>query len=329
MSALPFEGERRPAEAIRWGAAALLVTGLHVGAGWWLLQRALPTPPPPEGTTGVIIDLEPVAVPATAPAVPRPPVLAGEAPAAAGPPSEPPPQAEATPVPTPAPPPPDVEPAPRPEPAPPQPVVPAPETPVPADAPAPPAPTERPLPVPPVPPKPKAAVARPKSRPAKAEVRKPDVAKPAVARPDVARPDLRRGAREAERRQARADARAARADARAARAGAAWEGGGQPAEAAAPRPAASGAEVASWRGAVVAHLNAYKPASPSGAGGTVRVAFAVDRGGRVTSASVSGSSGDPSLDAAAVAMVRRASPVPAPPPELGGRIALAVPVRFH
>jgi protein TonB len=107
------------------------------------------------------------------------------------------------------------------------------------------------------------------------------------------------------------------------------EGGGPDAGAAASRSAASGAEVASWRGAVVAHLDAYKPVSPSGAGGTVRVAFTVDRGGRVTSASVAGSSGDASLDAAALAMVRRASPVPAPPDELGGRIALAVPVRFH
>ena len=47
------------------------------------------------------------------------------------------------------------------------------------------------------------------------------------------------------------------------------------------------------------------------------------------SAALAGSSGDSGLDAAAVAMVRRASPVPPPPPELGARISLTVPVHFQ
>jgi protein TonB len=87
---------------------------------------------------------------------------------------------------------------------------------------------------------------------------------------------------------------------------------------------------ASWRGTLIAHLNRYKR-FPGGANpGTVQVAFSIDRGGRVISARLAGSSGDAALDDEAVAMIRRASPVPAPPDGVGGPVvALAVPVRFN
>lgn len=86
---------------------------------------------------------------------------------------------------------------------------------------------------------------------------------------------------------------------------------------------------ASWRGTMLAHLNRYKR-FPSGASpGTVQVAFSIDRSGRVLSARLVSGSGDAVLDEEAVAMVRRASPVPAPPAGLGGStVMLAVPVRF-
>lgn len=86
---------------------------------------------------------------------------------------------------------------------------------------------------------------------------------------------------------------------------------------------------ASWRGTLIAHLNRYKR-FPGGADpGTVQVAFSIDRGGRVLSARLTGSSGNAALDDEAVAMIRRASPVPAPPDGVGGSVlALAVPVRF-
>ena len=87
--------------------------------------------------------------------------------------------------------------------------------------------------------------------------------------------------------------------------------------------------MATWRREVMARLNAAKPPSPNGTTGTTSVAFSVDRGGRVISASVANSSGDAGLDGAAVAMVRRASPLPVPPAELGGRVSLSVPVRFR
>jgi protein TonB len=93
---------------------------------------------------------------------------------------------------------------------------------------------------------------------------------------------------------------------------------------------ASSMSPASWKGALMAHLNRHKR-FPSGAGtGVVSVAFTIDRSGRVLSARLVRSSGDGMLDAEAVSLPRRASPVPAPPPNIGGSsITLAVPIRFN
>nr|WP_245289512.1 energy transducer TonB [Bradyrhizobium sp. CCH1-B1] len=92
---------------------------------------------------------------------------------------------------------------------------------------------------------------------------------------------------------------------------------------------ASAASRANWHGTLVAHLNRFKR-FPGGANpGTVQVAFSIDRAGRVLSARLVGASGDALLDEEAVAMIRRASPVPAPPEGLGGgSISLSVPVKF-
>ncbi len=93
---------------------------------------------------------------------------------------------------------------------------------------------------------------------------------------------------------------------------------------------ASAAAAASWRSALMAHLNRYKR-FPSGAGrgGVVMVAFTINRSGQVTGSRLLRSSGDSALDAEAVSLPRRASPVPAPPPGTGGAsIGLAVPIRF-
>jgi periplasmic protein TonB len=104
---------------------------------------------------------------------------------------------------------------------------------------------------------------------------------------------------------------------------------------AAASPSAGGASAssvspASWKGELMAHLNRYKR-YPSGAGvGTASIAFTISRSGEVLSARLIGSSGDSALDEEAVALIRRASPVPAPPPEVGGgSIPLTVPIRFN
>jgi protein TonB len=102
------------------------------------------------------------------------------------------------------------------------------------------------------------------------------------------------------------------------------------AAAAAAGAAASAAAAASWRSELMAHLNRYKR-FPSGAGrgGVATIAFTINRSGQVTSSRLLRSSGDSVLDAEAVSLPRRASPVPAPPPGTGGRsIGLAVPIRF-
>jgi protein TonB len=86
--------------------------------------------------------------------------------------------------------------------------------------------------------------------------------------------------------------------------------------------------ISTWRGSVMAHLNRHKRYPGSG-GGTASVAFTIDRSGRVLSARLIRSSGSSILDQEAVALARRASPLPAPPPNIGGgSVVLTVPVRF-
>jgi len=85
-----------------------------------------------------------------------------------------------------------------------------------------------------------------------------------------------------------------------------------------------------WKSELMAHLNRYKryPAGASSAG-TASVAFTIARSGQVLSAHLIGSSGNPALDAEAVSLPRRASPVPAPPSDFGGAVlTLTVPVHF-
>lgn len=88
---------------------------------------------------------------------------------------------------------------------------------------------------------------------------------------------------------------------------------------------------ARWQSRLLAHLERHKR-YPSGARnrreqGTAQLRFSIDASGRVTGASIVRSSGFPELDQAVMDMVRRASPVPAPPP--GVPNTFTVPVRFN
>jgi protein TonB len=102
---------------------------------------------------------------------------------------------------------------------------------------------------------------------------------------------------------------------------------------AAPAPSASAGRSVSpakWQARVNAHLNRYKR-FPSGAkaGGIAMVQFTINPSGAVTGASLVRSSGDGALDTAAVALVQRASPIPAPPPEIAkASMRLTVPIQF-
>lgn len=89
--------------------------------------------------------------------------------------------------------------------------------------------------------------------------------------------------------------------------------------------------VSNYRGIVAAHLARHKQfpaeARARGAQGTTTVTFSIDGGGRVTSVQLGRASGIASIDRETEAMVRRASPFPAPP---GGRgMSFTAPVSFH
>jgi protein TonB len=71
-----------------------------------------------------------------------------------------------------------------------------------------------------------------------------------------------------------------------------------------------------WQKELIAHLDKHKryPAQRSAKSAEILVSFALDRMGHVLSTSIVKGSGDAAFDAAALAMVRRSDPVPAPPP---------------
>lgn len=87
---------------------------------------------------------------------------------------------------------------------------------------------------------------------------------------------------------------------------------------------------ARWQSKVQAHLARRKKqlvkTREKGEQGTVLVRFNIDTGGNVLSVSLSRSSGHPGLDQDVLAMVRSASPVPAPPPDVNR--TLTVPIEF-
>lgn len=87
---------------------------------------------------------------------------------------------------------------------------------------------------------------------------------------------------------------------------------------------------ARWASRLRAHLERRKrypnEARRERQQGTASVRFSVDANGNVGSVALNRSSGYPQLDQEAVSMVRRASPVPAPPP--GVNRTIVVPVNF-
>lgn len=96
--------------------------------------------------------------------------------------------------------------------------------------------------------------------------------------------------------------------------------------------AAGKAVMASWQQRVSAHLERRKR-YPSAARsrreeGVVQVRFKFDAGGNILSSQLVRSSGHAALDAEAVALMSRASPIPAPPPDAATR-TLTVPIRFN
>ena len=86
-----------------------------------------------------------------------------------------------------------------------------------------------------------------------------------------------------------------------------------------------------WQKELVAHLNRFKR-YPAGGRRNVQivVAFTIDRLGHVLAANVQHGSGDPTFDQAALTMMRKADPVPAPPPIIADEgLSYSIPVVFR
>lgn len=89
----------------------------------------------------------------------------------------------------------------------------------------------------------------------------------------------------------------------------------------------------SWEGRLLAHLERHKR-YPSSAQrrrqqGVAQVRFVIDRNGTVLSYRLERSSGHAALDEESTDLLRRASPLPAPPPEIASdHMELVVPVEF-
>jgi protein TonB len=91
---------------------------------------------------------------------------------------------------------------------------------------------------------------------------------------------------------------------------------------------------ASWQKALIRHLNRFKrypeSARSRGIQGVVEVEFTINREGRVVASRVTQSSGSSTLDAEALATLRRANPLPAPPVQAAeATLDLALPIHFR
>jgi periplasmic protein TonB len=87
-----------------------------------------------------------------------------------------------------------------------------------------------------------------------------------------------------------------------------------------------------WQAALAAHLVLFRQRPPEVARTDLvaLVAFTIDRAGRVVSVEVARSSGRASHDATALAIVRRASPVPRPPADVPAPdLSFVIPIRFE
>jgi TonB family protein len=83
---------------------------------------------------------------------------------------------------------------------------------------------------------------------------------------------------------------------------------------------------------LVAHLDRNKryPADSAHHNVEILLNFTLDRMGHVLSATIKKSSGEPSFDAAALEMMRRANPVPKPPPLIADEgLNFTLPVVFR
>jgi periplasmic protein TonB len=97
-----------------------------------------------------------------------------------------------------------------------------------------------------------------------------------------------------------------------------------------PRP--TSAAVATWQRLLVAQLERNKRYPPGAHGkvGEARLAFSIDRGGHVLTSQIVHSAGSEALDEEALAMIKRAAPLPAPPAGISeDQLSFVVPIRYR
>ena len=92
-------------------------------------------------------------------------------------------------------------------------------------------------------------------------------------------------------------------------------------------------EFSQWQSALATHLERFKryptAARARGEQGTAKVAFTIDRDGRLLSSRIIESSGSSLLDDETLAMLARAQPMPKPPVTApDSALSFVVPVRF-
>ncbi len=288
--------------------AAVAAHGCVVLAAVWMLPERI------HGTVermpvAIVLASEEPPEPDPKPEEPKPPEPVKPEPVREpDPPPPPPPPAPVEPVVVPDPPPPVMDPPPPAVVETPPDVVVAPPPPPPVPAPEPPKPVEEPKPQPPEPPKP----AEPPPEPPKAEEpQKPveppkETPKPKVEpKPEKVRPPEKH-ALDKPKVAPKPDNKPT----------------APPATAVAPKVGIAGtagdpAALANYDSSVNSRLNAHKrypdAARPLRAQGTVTVRFTIGPSGDVSGVAIVGSSGNAALDQAALAMVRDASPMPAPP----------------
>lgn len=87
-----------------------------------------------------------------------------------------------------------------------------------------------------------------------------------------------------------------------------------------------------WQKELLAHLDKYKryPPDRSQKSAEIIVTLSLDRTGRVMAANIAKGSGDEAFDHAALAMLERANPVPAPPPLIADEgLNFSLPIIFR
>lgn len=89
--------------------------------------------------------------------------------------------------------------------------------------------------------------------------------------------------------------------------------------------------IKAWKARLASHVasNKFFPAAAWGQEGKAKVTFVIDRSGKLISRALTESAGSRPLDEAALAIVARAQPFPAPPPELkDDSFSFTVPIVF-